>query len=254
MRGAIGGSVPALLDRATPPTPLERAPVQRPPSRPWADFAQRTASAVVLLPLALLCIWWGGAPWAALMAAGAVTLVVEWFAMARAGQLPTAVFLAGVGYVGLALLSLVWLRADPATGRANVLFLLVVVWASDVGAYLFGRWIGGVRLAPSISPGKTWSGTIGGVGVAVLAGLAVSWHWPHGAWSATSVLAVIICLASQAGDLLESAAKRRCGVKDSGRLIPGHGGLADRVDGVLLAAPVMAALGLWLGRGIVLWN
>jgi phosphatidate cytidylyltransferase len=221
---------------------------------PWADFAPRTLSALVLLPLVLACIWWGGASWSSLMAVCVVMLVMEWWTMTGAGKLGVAPFLAGVGYIALAVLSLLWLRADPATGRANILFLLIVIWATDIGAYLVGRAFGGPRLAPSISPGKTWSGTIGGVGVAMLTGLALSARWPHGAWTATLLLAALISVASQAGDLLESAAKRRCGVKDSGRLIPGHGGLLDRVDGVLFAAPVMAALGLCLGREIVLWS
>jgi phosphatidate cytidylyltransferase len=199
---------------------------------PWADFAPRTLSALVLLPLVLACIWWGGASWSSLMAVCVVMLVMEWWTMTGAGKLGVAPFLAGVGYIALAVLSLLWLRADPATGRANILFLLIVIWATDIGAYLVGR----------------------AFGVAMLTGLALSARWPHGAWTATLLLAALISVASQAGDLLESAAKRRCGVKDSGRLIPGHGGLLDRVDGVLFAAPVMAALGLCLGREIVLWS
>jgi phosphatidate cytidylyltransferase len=135
-----------------------------------------------------------------------------------------------------------------------VLFLLLVIWATDVGAYLCGRWIGGPKLAPVISPGKTWSGTVGGVAVAAAMGAALGLVAEPGAWGSAAVLALVIAVAAQLGDLGESAVKRRCGVKDSGRLIPGHGGLLDRVDSVMLAAPVMAALGLWLGRGIVQWN
>ena len=135
-----------------------------------------------------------------------------------------------------------------------MLFLLLVVWAGDIGAYLVGRWIGGPRLAPRISPGKTWSGAVGGLVAAVAAGLlaAHSCRTPR-SWRAV-VIAAVLGIVAQAGDLLESFVKRRLEVKDSGHLIPGHGGLFDRLDGVLAAAPVAALLALTLGRGVVLWQ
>ncbi len=119
-----------------------------------------------------------------------------------------------------------------------MLFLAAIVWGGDIGAYLVGRLVGGPRLAPRISPGKTWSGALGGTLVAVLAGLAVR---PGHALLA-GLVALLLSVAAQAGDLLESGLKRRFGVKDSGRLIPGHGGLLDRLDGVLTSAPLLAAL------------
>jgi phosphatidate cytidylyltransferase len=162
---------------------------------------------------------------------------------------------AGVPYVGLATLALIWLRDDPAAGRANVLFLILVVWASDIGAYAFGRMLGGKLLAPSISPAKTWAGAVGGLAFSALVGLLAA-SWLAGApptWRAAGT-ACLISVVAQAGDLLESLIKRRFGVKDSGRLIPGHGGLLDRLDGVLAAAPVAALLAFALGRGVVLWG
>jgi phosphatidate cytidylyltransferase len=221
----------------------------------WADLAPRAVSAVVLAPLALACCWRGGGAWSALVAAGALVLALEWRGMCRVGRLGLGAFGAGLAYIAVALASLVWLREAPGVGFGTVVFLLAIVWATDVGAYLIGRWVGGVLLAPSISPGKTWSGAVGGLAAAVLVGLGLSWRWSHAMhWGAVAALAVLLSVASQLGDLLESAAKRRCGVKDSGRLIPGHGGLLDRVDGILCAAPAMAIVGLSVGRGMGLWN
>jgi phosphatidate cytidylyltransferase len=161
----------------------------------------------------------------------------------------------GVPYLGLAGIALVWLRADPAAGRANLLFLLLLVWASDIGAYLAGRLLGGPRLAPSISPGKTWSGAAGGLAAAILVGLLFVLLLPGPASiPRTACLAAGLGLIAQAGDLLESRIKRHFGVKDSGHLIPGHGGLLDRLDAVLAAAPVAAILALVAGPGVALWQ
>ena len=157
---------------------------------------------------------------------------------------------AGMLYIGLGGLALVLLRRAPdPVGLANMLFVLVVVWASDIGAYLVGRWWGGMRLAPAISPGKTRSGAVGGLLAAMLlGGLAAQLLAPQG-WLMAMAVATVLCIASQAGDLFESWVKRQFGVKDSSALIPGHGGLLDRVDGLLLAAPAAALLGLALGHG-----
>jgi len=130
-----------------------------------------------------------------------------------------------------------------------------VVWASDIGAYLVGRAFGGPRLAPVISPGKTWSGAIGGLVAAAVVGAVASALLGKGppSWRPVA-LAVLLGVISQGGDLFESYLKRHFGVKDSGRMIPGHGGLLDRLDAVLTAAPAAALLALVLGRGVVLWE
>ncbi|APH54230.1 Phosphatidate cytidylyltransferase [Granulibacter bethesdensis] len=161
---------------------------------------------------------------------------------------------AGVPYLGACLLTLIWLRYDPVVGRANVLFLVISVWASDIGAYLAGRLIGGAKLAPSISPGKTWSGAVGGVVAAMGTGLAIAPVLHSGPAIGALWVACLIAVVSQGGDLLESGLKRRFGVKDSGTLIPGHGGLLDRLDGLLTAAPVVAVLAALLGRGVAVWQ
>jgi phosphatidate cytidylyltransferase len=161
----------------------------------------------------------------------------------------------GFPYLGFAAVALPWLRADPTVGLANTLFVLCIVWASDAGAYLVGRLVGGPKLAPGVSVGKTWSGAIGGLMSAAFAGLSVAASVSQG-FSAPHVIGLGIGLGmvSQLGDLLESALKRHFGVKDSGRIIPGHGGVLDRIDALLAVAPVAALLALTVGRGVVLWR
>ncbi len=213
--------------------------------------------------------------------ASAVALLVLAGAALPLGLAPggRAAAAGGAGYLGVAVLSLLWLRADPAAGRGNLVFVMLLVWASDIGAYFVGRAVGGPKLAPRISPGKTWSGSAGGVLAAALVGLCVAWAFEAWAFQAgafqagafqagasprgvvgaavlarAAVVAAVLAAASQLGDLGESAVKRRFGQKDSGRLIPGHGGLLDRLDGVLAAAPVAALLALDAGRGVALWR
>lgn len=151
---------------------------------------------------------------------------------------------AGLAYAGLLGISLAGLRGDVAAGLHTTLFLFAVVWATDILAFFTGRAIGGPKLAPSISPGKTWSGAIGGTVAAILAASAVAQAFasPLG-WAALVALALILSVVSQIGDLFESSVKRRFGVKDSGNLIPGHGGVMDRVDGLATAAFALFVLG-----------
>ena len=183
--------------------------------------------------------------------------IAWWFArsMAEALTQPAPRLALGVLYIGLAGIALIELRHDGWAGRANVLFLFFVVWASDVGAYVAGRSLGGPKLWPAVSPNKTWSGAAGGLVAAVVIGLATAFSFtPRTSVLAVVVVAALLGVASQAGDLLESALKRQFHVKDSSTLIPGHGGLLDRMDGVLAAAPVAALLSFWLGQGRVLWS
>lgn len=151
----------------------------------------------------------------------------------------------GAFYVAVPALALVWLRADTPEGMQLVIWLLVVIWATDICAYLVGRTFGGPKLAPWISPGKTWSGLLGGVaGASLLGGIAAQWLGA-GYWLAAAI-GGCLAVVGQVGDLFESTLKRQAGVKDSGHLIPGHGGLLDRIDGLVFAAPVFAGL-VWLG-------
>ena len=162
---------------------------------------------------------------------------------------------AGIPYLALGAMAVLWIRDDIEVGRSNLVFMLLLIWASDIGAYLAGRLIGGAKMAPLISPGKTWSGAAGGLLAAVLVAwtTALLLH-PPVSLGRVIILALVLGIVAQAGDLLESWMKRRFGVKDSGWLIPGHGGLLDRVDAVLTVAPVAAALALFAGRGVVLWQ
>lgn len=159
----------------------------------------------------------------------------------------------GVLYCGLPALALIWLRGLPL-GLPATIFLLVCVWAADIAAYFTGRALGGAKLAPSISPNKTWSGAIGGVVGAVIAagGLAIAYLASvdgRGAWKFL-MLAAGLAMVSVLGDLFESWLKRRAGVKDSGTLLPGHGGVMDRLDGLVpvavAGAGVFAVTG-WAG-------
>jgi phosphatidate cytidylyltransferase len=161
---------------------------------------------------------------------------------------------AALFYIGLCGFSLILLRGADWAGLLNTLFMVLIVWASDTGAYLAGRAFGGPKLAPAISPGKTWSGAAGGLVAAILVGAGAAALLAPGGASRAAAIAAMLGLMSQAGDLLESAIKRRFGVKDSSSLIPGHGGLFDRLDGVMAAAPLATAFALWAGKGAPLWH
>lgn len=193
----------------------------------------------------------------ALVVLGFGFLIAWWFAhrMAETLTQPALRLALGVVYIGLAGIALIELRHDNEAGRFNVLFLFLVVWASDIGAYMAGRALGGPKLWPAVSPNKTWSGAAGGLLAAVLVALGAAQLFTPGApMIAVVAVAALLGVASQVGDLLESAIKRHFHVKDSSRLIPGHGGLLDRLDGVLAAAPVAALLSIALGQGRVLWG
>ncbi len=148
---------------------------------------------------------------------------------------------AGVGgaYVTMALVSLAWLRAQDDHGLI-VIWLFFAVWAMDVGGYFAGKGIGGPKLAPVISPKKTWAGLIGGMILAALVSLVISLMFDFGDPLLMPFAAAFVAIIAQLGDLYESAVKRALDQKDSGTLIPGHGGILDRVDGIMFTAPVVA--------------
>jgi phosphatidate cytidylyltransferase len=160
----------------------------------------------------------------------------------------------GAIWVALPCVCLLWLARDGLAGRRTLLWLLAVVWATDIGAYAVGRTFGGPRLAPRWSPSKTWTGLMGGIVCAALTG------WATAAWLGISPAAPLagisagLAIVEQFGDLAESAAKRRFGVKDSSGLIPGHGGLLDRLDGLLAVIPIVALLTLIGGRSPLAWR
>ncbi len=141
----------------------------------------------------------------------------------------------GIPYMGAAGLALMALRFMPGHGATFVFYLLAVVWSTDIGAYLFGCAIRGPKLAPSISPKKTWAGFFGGLILATIIGYIVALMFGARSSSVTILLSPVLSGVSQAGDLFESYFKRRSGVKESGDLIPGHGGVLDRIDGLVFA-------------------
>ncbi|MET0431500.1 MAG: phosphatidate cytidylyltransferase [Hyphomicrobium sp.] len=148
---------------------------------------------------------------------------------------------AGVLYTALPVVALGWLRSDETLGFLATLFVVLAVVITDIGAFAAGRTIGGPKLWPQISPNKTWSGLIGGISAAAIAGILFSWLSGTGGAAWLAGLGLIVGLVAQGGDLAESALKRHFGRKDSGDLIPGHGGFMDRMDG-LVSASVAAAL------------
>ncbi len=147
--------------------------------------------------------------------------------------------LLGVPYISLGPTAMVWLRDQDGVGLTLIVWLLLVIWAMDIGAYFAGRAIGGPKLAPRASPNKTWAGLIGGMVSAGVVGGAVALAGSLGPAWMLAVLAALVGAWSQAGDIAESMVKRHFGVKDMSNLIPGHGGILDRVDGLLFAAPAM---------------
>jgi phosphatidate cytidylyltransferase len=196
--------------------------------------------------------------------AGALSAPASGLALLIAGALAVAFLSRGQGegrlaafgvlWIGLPCLALVWLAGDPVAGRATILWIFAVVWATDIGAYAVGRALGGPRLAPRLSPNKTWSGLIGGVLCAALAGIVAARLLDLSLSSPLPLLSGLLAVVAQSGDLAESMAKRHFGVKDSSGLIPGHGGLLDRLDGMLAVIPAVAVLSLVGGGSVVTWK
>lgn len=265
-----------------------------------SELTARIVSSIILAPLILAAVWYGGWALAILAAAAGAILIYEWLTVTGhdprkivsalaiaavvvgilAAGLPAmllgiaiiavaAIVLfavtrdvwlgGGVIYAALMAISILAIRSDVLWGLVGVVFVLAVVWATDVAAYVAGRAIGGPKLWPSVSPKKTWAGAIGGLVAAEIAGLLVAAIAGAQPGLVVGLVAIVLSIACQAGDLFESAVKRRFGVKDASRLIPGHGGLLDRVDGLTFAAPVAVLIGILhagaesIGQGLVSW-
>jgi phosphatidate cytidylyltransferase len=170
---------------------------------------------------------------------------------------------AGLLYAGALLVAPVLLRRDASSGAdhafAAILFLFVIVWLTDITAYFVGRAVGGPKLMPRVSPNKTWSGAIGGTAAAVIGGVIVARQFGIEELAAVAVVALVLSAISQVGDLAESAIKRRFNAKDASQLIPGHGGLMDRLDGFVAASIAGTLIGMAHGgfdapaRGLMVW-
>lgn len=196
------------------------------------ELATRVVTGLVMIAVALAVSVLGGYPFAILVAAAGGLMYYEWSRMVRPWGVGWQA--AGFVYALLPALALLWIRERSGHGLDLLLWVFIVTWSTDIGAYFAGRAIGGPKLAPSISPNKTWAGLGGGVLVAALAGGA--WAGATGLPRSTFLLAPLFAIAAQGGDLFESGLKRRAGVKDSGTWLPGHGGALDRLDGLVVVA------------------
>ena len=191
------------------------------------------------LSLALAAYWVGGLPWAA--ATLAVSVLIAGLVGQRQKLRHPWLAAFGLPYLGLTVVSMAWLH-DLPPGPYLSIFVLLVVWASDIGAYILGRAIGGPKLAPRISPKKTWAGLAGAVILAGIVGFGAATFENSARPFDAVFIGAVLALIGQGGDLFESSIKRRFNHKDSGALIPGHGGVLDRIDAMLWVVPVFAVL------------
>lgn len=228
----------------------------QPDDRGLRNLLTRVLTALVMIPVAIFVVWMGGWLWAGLVTLVSIGLFIEWRMIVGADRFGWVAL--GIVYAAAALAASVMVRLDPQWGFTALMFILLVVWVTDIGGYFAGRGIGGPKLWPRVSPKKTWAGAIGGIvlSLAVAAGFAA---FGIGRLVPLLLLAATLTTMSQLGDLFESAVKRRFGVKDSSHIIPGHGGLLDRLDGYVFAVVAAAVIGLvrggadGVGRGIMVW-
>ena len=220
----------------------------------FRDLRPRIATGVILATVTFIALWQGDIVFTVFVALCAVIMLYEWRSLTA--SLNPFMTLLGIPYILLPCLSLIGLRmlqfTDHPLSLWPTLYVIAVVAATDTGAYISGRCIGGPKLAPRISPKKTWAGLLGGMSCGVVASYLLSpkLFIPSNLPEAIAV-GMIISVISQLGDLFESWMKRKAGVKDSGTLLPGHGGLLDRVDGLLLAAPVYFLICLMAGGRVL---
>lgn len=248
-----------------------------------SNLQLRILTAAVLAPVTVLLIWLGGMSFRILAMLIGFAIYYEWTMLSASRQTRSAiitgwavlavaaglllaqvqaiqilaivaagaVFLiqrsnwtaAGILYAGIPMVCLAVLRGDTDSGLIAIIYLFALVWATDIFAYFTGRSLGGPKLAPRFSPNKTWSGAVGGILAAMIAAAAVSYFAFDRIKVPMVVLAVLLSVASQIGDLGESRVKRHFGAKDSSNLLPGHGGVMDRVDGLIIAAVVLYTIG-----------
>jgi phosphatidate cytidylyltransferase len=218
----------------------------------------RVLSAIVLAPIAAAAVYFGGWPFLLFSSAAAAIVLWEWTRIVGGAERPGWI-IAGVVYAALLLIAPVILRRDQQYGMAAIFVLFAIVWTTDIAGYFAGRGLGGPRLAPSISPKKTWSGAIAGLIGAAMVGVLGAQYVDAGRAVPLLIVAVALSIVSQAGDLAESAFKRHFDVKDASQIIPGHGGVMDRLDGFWAAAVCAAIIGVVRGgfaepaKGLLIW-
>ncbi|HUO01051.1 MAG TPA: phosphatidate cytidylyltransferase [Bradyrhizobium sp.] len=224
----------------------------------WLSIVGMAGQWQIVAPgvIALIMIgWWlGQAHFAALLVTLALGLLVVGV-LAPGRRIWAA---AGFFYAAVAEIAAILMRMDPGHGLPALILILFVVWATDIGGYIAGRSIGGPKLWPRVSPNKTWAGAIGGFAASLVVASGFAAFKVAGTGPLLT-LGALLSIAAQFGDLFESAVKRRFGVKDSGRIIPGHGGLLDRLDGFVAAIVLAAIFGLLrggvdgVGHGLMIW-
>jgi phosphatidate cytidylyltransferase len=227
----------------------QTSPIPMPSMRGWRLIA---ALGIVTALLAVVTTGFGRTEvpvWAIIVLGGFATGVVA-LVLSRRKALW---FMLGIVYVAVPAAALVAIRADPLYGTASLVWIVALVVAADIGGYVAGRSIGGPKLAPRISPNKTWAGLGGAVAGAAVVGLLTAFMLNHtNVWMLT-LMSAVLGLLEQAGDLVESAFKRHFGVKDTSQIIPGHGGVLDRVDGLLAVAVAVVVANEWAGGSVLAW-
>jgi phosphatidate cytidylyltransferase len=248
--GASAESPPVSVDPDLPPTRQMESSAERAAN----ELNLRIASSIVLGALAIAVTWFGGALFQMFWAVAAAAILWEWVRMTSYRFFWMVL---GVIYAAIFLTAMLVLRIEPY-GFFAIIWLFALIWAADTAAYFTGRAVGGPKLWPAVSPNKTWSGAIAGAIVGIVAGMVVIWAAGLALRPIHVIIALIVVVAAQLGDLLESAIKRRFGVKDSSRLIPGHGGVMDRCDSLVTASAVALIIGVMRAanspaQGLLLW-
>ena len=228
---------------------------RRPGPERVSNLVLRIVSAAVLAPVAVVTAYLGGWLFAIFWGLAAGAVLWEWMKLVEG---PGWVF-AGIIYAGALLAAPLVLRADDELGFLAMVLLFAIVWTTDIAGYFAGRSIGGPKLLPAISPKKTWSGAIAGAAGAMIVAVLIASLFGSFPRATIAGIALLLSVVSQLGDLLESWIKRRFGAKDASQLIPGHGGVMDRLDGFWAAALVGCLIGLLRGgldgatRGLLVW-
>jgi len=205
-----------------------------------SELRLRVISSVVLAFIAIAVTWYGGNVFILFWGIASAAIFWEWVRMTS--YRPTW-FVLGLLYAGSFLLAMTWLR-NTSYGLFAIFWLFAIIWSADIAAYFAGRAFGGPKLWRSVSPNKTWSGTIAGTAAGIVAGLAVIWSVGLEVNIFHVISAFIVVIAAQLGDLMESGIKRHFGVKDSSQLIPGHGGAMDRCDSLVAASSIALLIGV----------
>lgn len=229
---------------AAPAEPQKKSP---------SSLTLRIISAAVLIPIVVAVVYAGGYAWTLLVLLFSGVMIVEWCKIAsrRPGAMPW--YGLGLVYVFIPCVALIWLRNDPQVGLQQIFWIVALVIAADTGAYIAGRSIGGPKLAPRVSPNKTWAGLGGAVVSAAAVGAITAVVMDLPSVAVLTAISAGLAVVEQAGDLAESAFKRHFGVKDASNIIPGHGGALDRVDGLIAVAAAVAGINYLIGSSVLTW-